>query len=644
MSAEAVVLGACLSVLSLLFVGYAVRKRFIWRTAVVLGASAALVFPLTVAASPVASAQGRPLVLQAHASPSTLPNTGGTVTVIGKVRGATDCRIAVLGDHGVKVARPKPVTCASGQYREKVGFGPDTGRSPVVVKLGLFASSARGVFYVVVAGSPAAPAVLSARATPWELPAKGGWTTVVGKVRSARACHLLALDWKHPTLPSQPCSSGSFSERLWLSPNSRHVAESQAFELVASGKGTAKGKFFIRLAPAPLPPPTTTATAATTTSAPPVTSSVTATPPPAFVLPPPPATTTSSTTTTAAPTTTTSSTTTTTTAPTATTSSTTTTAPTTTTTVAPTTTTTTAPPPTLVQQESPNWSGYLVGGTQTQPLTATSVTGTFTVPELTYAASCNDAMSVWNGIDGAGGTSGSNYLIQAGVALTTTDPYTGSCTPGQFYITPWWETITPSTIGSSVETFIETWDDGNPTANGSTAIVAGNQVTVTIEEVSSGQWNIILTDYNPNTGVTETFDYFDYYGSYVSYNGPGTSAEWIVEDTDQPRNPNCTWPGSGLYLCPMPAYDPAVSFTGPSFSYDGTYSQTDQSFMVDQNGNIVSQPSSIGTNGDFTVSYVGNGTNAPAGAVQVKTLGSKLPSVPSATSPSLSPQPHVSPR
>ena len=70
------------------------------------------------------------------------------------------------------------------------------------------------------------------------------------------------------------------------------------------------------------------------------------------------------------------------------------------------------------------------------------------MPQLTYAASCNDAMPVWNGIDGKG----NGYLIQAGLELTTTDPYTGSCTPGQFYITPWWEVITPS--NPAPETFI----------------------------------------------------------------------------------------------------------------------------------------------------------------------------------------------
>jgi len=597
-----------------------------WRRVAVTTASAAMLVPVMVPApSPAAAAPSDPVVLMAKATPSVLPSTGGAAIVLGKVRGSAVCSVAVLGDHGIKVSRPAPVPC-SGAYREKLGFGPNSSPSPIVVKLGLMAGSARGVFYVVVAGATSHPQILAARAYPWRLPDTGGWTMIIGHVRNARACHLVALGWKHPDLPSQDCSSGTFTEKLWLSPNKEHVAKSQAFELVAIGGATAIGKFFVRLAAAPVPPPPppTTAAPVTTTTAPPI---VVSSPPPAFVLPPPvvlpPATTTTVAPTTTAPTTTT-------TAPTTTTSS------TTTTTVAPTTTTTAPTGPTLVQEAVPNWSGYAVGGSQTEALTATAVTGTFTVPQLTYAANCNDMMSVWNGIDG----NGNGYLIQAGVTLTTVALYgsnAGSCTPGQFYITPWWEVITPT--NQAPETLIETWD------NGSQAVVnTRDRVTVTINEVSSGQWNIILSDYNPNTGVTETFDYFDYYGSYVSYAGPGASAEWIVEDTDQPDNPNCTWPGNGFYLCPMPAYDPSVQFTSSGFNSAGVYGQTDQISMTDQSGNVVSAPSSIGTNGDFSVTYVGNGTNAPNGAVRVRTLGSRAPSVVKSSPPSLSPQPHLAAR
>ncbi len=106
------------------------------------------------------------------------------------MRDATTCRLAVLADHGVKVTLPKLAGCADGPYRAKVGFGPDLRQQPVVVKLGLFASrpgapTALGVFYVVVAGNPAHPAILSARAYPWELPAKGQWTTIDPEFKTA---------------------------------------------------------------------------------------------------------------------------------------------------------------------------------------------------------------------------------------------------------------------------------------------------------------------------------------------------------------------------------------------------------------------------------------------------------------------------
>jgi hypothetical protein len=668
--------------------------RCVWpawrRVGTVTAAAAAMLVPVIVPApSLAAAAPSDPVVLMAKATPSSLPSTGGEATVLGKVRGSAVCSVAVLGDHGIKVSRPAPVPC-SGAYREKLGFGPNSSPSPVVVKLGLMAGNARGVFYVVVAGAPSHPQILAVRAYPWRLPDTGGWTTIVGHVRNAKTCHLVALDWAHPDLASQGCASGTFTEKLWLSPNDKHVAVSEAFELVATGQGKpAVGKFFVGLAAAPLPPPTTTTTLPPATT-PPVTTT-TVPPAPPYIPPPPPyvppetTTTVPITTTTVAPTTTTTvPPTTTTTVPTTTTTvpptTTTTTVPTTTTTVPPTTTTTVAPPPlttttttpattttvpattttssttttvpstttttvppspSLVEEFSPNWSGYAVQGSQSDPLAATEVTGTFTVPQLTYAASCNDVMSAWDGIDGLGGTAGANYLIQAGVTLMTVAPYgpdAGTCAPsGQFYIVPWWEVITPTNVAPATD--IETWDDGSQAV-----VEVGDQVTVTIWEVSPGEWNILLTDYNPSTGVTETFNYYDYYGSDVSYTGPGASAEWVVEDTDQPNNPNCTWPGNGVYLCPMPAYDPSVSFTGSGFNNSGLYDQTDQIFMVDQAGNVVSQPSSISANGDFDVSYVGNGTNAPEGAVRVTTLGSGMPSTVKSFPPGLSPQPHRAPR
>ena len=98
--------------------------------------------------------------------------------------------------------------------------------------------------------------------------------------------------------------AGSFSEKLWLAPNRGHFAETQAFELVASGKGTAKGEFFVRLAPAPVVMVTTTTVAPTTsaTANAPVTSALPTGTVPVLPVGPFPVTPSGTTTTTAAPT------------------------------------------------------------------------------------------------------------------------------------------------------------------------------------------------------------------------------------------------------------------------------------------------------------------------------------------------------
>ncbi len=268
---------AAIVVVGVVFAGYFLCRRQFGRRAIVVVASAALLLPVVASNSSSAtpSHHASPVVLEAKALPGHLPGTGGTVTVVGQVRNASTCRVVVLRDSGVKVTLPKPTSCETGTYRESVTFVPTGSHTSVVVKLGLLVGRTRGLFYVSVAGNPAAPEVLDARANPSALPAQGGWTTVVGKVRFASTCHLVALDWHHGALPSQNCSHGNFSEKIWLSPNKGHGDESQAFELVATGaRGTAKAKFFARLAPAPLPPAIPTATVATTTSTPPLTSGI----------------------------------------------------------------------------------------------------------------------------------------------------------------------------------------------------------------------------------------------------------------------------------------------------------------------------------------------------------------------------------
>ena len=92
---------------------------------------------------------------------------------------------------------------------------------------------------------------------------------------------------------------------------------------------------------------------------------------------------------------------------------------------------------------------------------------------------------MWAGIDGFNAASLPNDsdLIQAGISEGMTNPATGECNPGTFYVWPWWEIL------PAPETLITTW------GNGTVATVnAGDQVTVTVLQVSWTMWSINLVD------------------------------------------------------------------------------------------------------------------------------------------------------
>ncbi len=587
-----------------------------------------------------------PAVLAVRALPGALPAKGGEATAVGKVRGATSCRLAVLGDHGVKVTLPKLANCSKGPYRERIGFGSDHTKSPVVVKLGLIAgrpgaTSARGVFYVVVAGTPvvgipAHPAVLSARAVPWRLTSKGGTATVEGRVAGAKVCRLAVLTdpGVKVALPKPAnCSKGAYREKVAFGANKRRTVAVVKLGLFPYGLvHKYVGTFFVVLAGASAPvTPRGTAHAPTTTTSP-TTTTTPATgsqgsggaPPPPIIGPIPPSnplpsptttvpsTSTSSTTTvppttTTAPTTTVPSTTTssTTTVPPTTTTAPTTTVPATTTTkTAPTTTTTMTPLTSTASEVSYNWSGYTAQ--PTGGLSYQDATGTFTVPSFATAqTSCNDPVSTWVGVDGA---AGSGYLLQAGVDTSTEDYATSTCNKSATYQEPWYEVITPTNVAP--EQLILTWNAGT-LAGQPAKIVAGNQVQVTITKApdsTNDVWDVTLQDLT--TGGA--------YAMSTPWAGPGTSAEWVVEDLDQPGNSACTWypPGAtDVRLCPLPDFNP-VAFSDLGISPGGSTASWTNWRIGYQYPSLVSNPSTLELNGSFTVYYTppASGPEAPANA------------------------------
>jgi peptidase A4-like protein/putative Ig domain-containing protein len=143
---------------------------------------------------------------------------------------------------------------------------------------------------------------------------------------------------------------------------------------------------------------------------------------------------------------------------------------------------------------STNWSGYSETGT------FSGVTGTFTVPGVS-ASSSEDVVSEWVGLDGV--VDGDDQVIQAGVEEYW-DPAAGAPT-----VSAWWETWPAPSVPVQM------------------TVAAGDRVTVTIGSLGGGSWRIQLSDLT--TGQSFSTD--------QAYNGPGLSAEWIVEaPTDATTN------------------------------------------------------------------------------------------------------------
>lgn len=206
-------------------------------------------------------------------------------------------------------------------------------------------------------------------------------------------------------------------------------------------------------------------------------------------------------------------------------------------------------------EQSSNWSGYSAGG---GPFTVAK--GTFTVPTLAADTPPFDQVSEWVGIDGT--NSNDTSLIQAGV-----DELPNPGSPGSVDIQPWWEIL------PAAETDIN-----------SVAVKAGDSITVTLWQVSSGTWEINLTDNTSKSSYTTPPEH---------YTGPLSSAEWIVEATTRCTN-SCRTSG----LAP---FSPPVVFT--NLGMTGHQTSLEQDTLV-QEGSNVGTPSALTASG-FNVAYTG---------------------------------------
>ena len=222
-----------------------------------------------------------------------------------------------------------------------------------------------------------------------------------------------------------------------------------------------------------------------------------------------------------------------------------------------------AAPAALAVTDSSNWSGYsATGGTYSE------VKGTFTVPGIASGTPVGAQVSEWVGLDGTSQADPS--LIQAGV-----DEYPDPASPTGYDVQPWWEIL------PAAETNINM------------PVHAGDEVTVTIWQVSGTSWKINVTDDTDGSSFTTPDE---------AYTGPGSSVEWIVEATTECQN-RCR-------TASLAPFTPPVTFTGLGMT--GAQDTSVDQIVLQQGVQDVATPTPLSPNG-FTVSYTGPSSSAASG-------------------------------
>ena len=216
-----------------------------------------------------------------------------------------------------------------------------------------------------------------------------------------------------------------------------------------------------------------------------------------------------------------------------------------------------------ISSTSRNWSGYVA----TVGKTYTSVSGTWVIakPDLNVAG----IDATWVGIGGANTTD----LIQAGTEATVNGD-------GTVTYDAWTETLPQSTKSISL------------------AVNAGDIVSVTITEQTTGVWLIDMK--NVTTGQS--------YTTTIRYNSSKSSAEWIQEA-----------PSIGRGIAPLDSFG-TVKFTAGGTVVDGKQQSLSGAgakavTMTDGANQPLAIPSSLGGDGSsFSVTRTSNpGTNTGGG-------------------------------
>ncbi|TWE10104.1 peptidase A4-like protein [Rudaeicoccus suwonensis] len=207
-----------------------------------------------------------------------------------------------------------------------------------------------------------------------------------------------------------------------------------------------------------------------------------------------------------------------------------------------------------------NWAGYAQTGANGS---AKTTSATWTVPTL--STKYNGYSSTWVGVDGFN----NSYLTQTGTEADVVN--------GQVQYDAWWEVITPS-------------DEAPETLFSTLTVKPGDSITASVTTTGSKS-TMKLVDNTTGKSASHT----------ASYKGPGSSAEWIQEDTDVNGD-----------ISAAPDWH-SITFSNILRNGANPDLQSSQSLdIVDQNGTqetSTSAPNSAG-NG-FTTTWLATGTPTP---------------------------------
>jgi hypothetical protein len=216
---------------------------------------------------------------------------------------------------------------------------------------------------------------------------------------------------------------------------------------------------------------------------------------------------------------------------------------------APTTTPSPTPvPPTTTSYTSTNWSGYLATSSN-----YTQISGSWQAPNVTGNGSTTSADASWIGVGGVT----SNDLIQVGTQDTVSS--SGTVTTSAFY-----EMLPAASIDIT-----------------SISVSPGDQMSANINETSTGQWAITITD--NTSGQT--------YTKNVSYTSSNSSAEWIEEDPSYSSRRQIPFDNFGL----VNFKSALTTSNGASLNLNSASAQPVT--MVNQSDQPIATPSSINSDG-----------------------------------------------